>query len=163
MYVSFEQLASSARIWVYQSDRALNSQEQEQLLSAAQNFCNEWNAHKAALASSATILHNRFLILAVDESVQPASGCSIDSSVAFVKQAEKALGITFFDRTKLAFIQNGEVFVEDLSDIRNLIAQGRLTADTLTFNNLVSSKNELETTWKVRLADSWLKRYLVHQ
>ena len=51
---------------------------------------------------------NRFLILAVDESQASASGCSIDSSVKFVKAMESELGTDFFNRMNLVILNAKE-------------------------------------------------------
>jgi hypothetical protein len=44
----------------------------------------EWAAHGTSLVSSYQLKYNRFIILAVDQDVQSATGCSIDASVEFI-------------------------------------------------------------------------------
>ena len=78
MHVPFEKQPKSARVWIYQADRALKYQESRFIEKNAKAFCEQWAAHGVALKSSFKILHNRFLILAVDEQANMASGCSID-------------------------------------------------------------------------------------
>ena len=93
MFVSYSEIANSSRVWVYQSDRSLSDKEvvfiQQKLLA----FCNDWKAHQAHLKSSYKVLHNRFIILLVDEEQKNASGCSIDSSVNVIKEIESEFGI----------------------------------------------------------------------
>jgi hypothetical protein len=52
--------------------------------SALQAFLENWAAHGTSLVSSYQLKYNRFIILAVDQDVQSATGCSIDASVEFI-------------------------------------------------------------------------------
>lgn len=159
MLIPFENIPDDARIWIYQADRKLTDTEEQQIVNAGQIFFKDWAAHGAPLKSSFKVFHNQFLVISADESFNKASGCSIDSSVAFVKQLEQQLGINFFDRTKIAFIFNDEVFIETLNNLKTSVADGKITESTLTFNNLVSSKGEFESSWIVPAKSTWLNKY----
>lgn len=159
MHITFEELADKARVWIYQSDRKLSNEETEQLQASAETFTAQWAAHGQALASSAKVFHHQFLVLAVDESQHGASGCSIDSSVAFVKQAEKHFGVNFFDRTKVAYLLNDEIYIESIQNFKNKIAEGAITQDTLIFNNLVATKGEMKENWKAKASETWLSKF----
>jgi len=159
MFVPFEEMPGYARVWIYQSDRELTSSEQDIIDEHVVKFLNDWAAHGSGLQSSGKIFHNRFLVLLVDEAQAQASGCSIDSSVHFVQSLESKLGVNFFDRTKVAFLSEGEVFLEPLVNIRNRTTNGKIYQDTLTFNNLVRDKNEMEEKWMVPVGETWLEEY----
>ena len=103
MYVDFNQMAGSARVWVYQSNRALSLEESKAIAELTVDFLTKWTAHGAGLKSSFRILHNHFLAISVDEAHTGASGCSIDASVHFIQSLERQFGVNFFDRTKVAF------------------------------------------------------------
>ena len=159
MYVEFDELADRARVWIYQANIQLTENETTELQMGAQKFATSWATHGVGLKASAKVFHNQFLVLAVDESDQHASGCSIDSSVAFVKQAEKQFNLNFFDRSKVA-VQNGEeVTLEPLNQLKNKIAEGKIQNDTITFNNLVATKGEMKEKWLAPAQDTWLARY----
>lgn len=165
MNVPFEEMPGSARIWIYQADRALSEQEKAFINSHTDSFLQDWAAHGAGLNASYTILYDQFLVIAVDEAMVKASGCSIDKQVRFIQELEKELLVSFMDRTKVAFLPNdeapaGSVVTTTLNDIKNKVAEGKIHAKTLTFNNLVQTKGELEEGWIVATEDSWLKRYL---
>ena len=85
MFVPFNTLSDNARLWVYQSPRVLTESERGEILSASNVFINQWTAHGNNLQASLTIKYDQFLLLAVDEEIHNATGCSIDSSVAFIK------------------------------------------------------------------------------
>ena len=125
-----------------------------------EKFLNTWVAHGTNLNSSVKIFYKRFLVILVDEKFASVSGCSIDSSVRFVKALETELNVNFFDRTKVAFLDDGNVFLESLNKIKNRISEGIISGDTLTFNNLIKNKAELEESWMVPASETWLSRYL---
>jgi hypothetical protein len=82
MYVPFENLPEESKIWVYQSNRKFSDTEFSEIESAF-SFLENWAAHnKFSFLLSAK--YNRFIILAVDQDVQSATGCSIDASVEFI-------------------------------------------------------------------------------
>ncbi|MEM9389073.1 MAG: hypothetical protein AAGA02_01290 [Bacteroidota bacterium] len=159
MYIPFNDMPAEARIWIYQSGRQITDIEQLQMGEVAESFIRQWAAHNQPLKGSYTFIYNYFLVVSVDESYNQASGCSIDASVHFVKALEQQFGIDYFDRTKVAFLKGEEVILESIKDLKTKIAEGAVTDQTITFNNLVKNKGELQTEWKIPAAGSWLKRY----
>jgi hypothetical protein len=63
-----------------------------------------------------------------------------------------------FDRTALAFVVKDKVQLLPLSQLQYAIDNGFIKGDTLYFNNLVQSKEELETNWIIPVKDSWLSK-----
>jgi hypothetical protein len=88
MYVPFENLPEESKIWVYQSNRKFSDTEFSEIESALQAFL-ENGQHGTSLVSSYQLKYNRFIILAVDQDVQSATGCSIDASVEFIQSLEQ--------------------------------------------------------------------------
>jgi hypothetical protein len=85
MYVPFENLPEESKIWVYQSNRKFSDTEFSEIESFAGLPC--WAArNKFSFLLSAKI--HRFIILAVDQDVQSATGCS-DASVEFIQSLEQ--------------------------------------------------------------------------
>lgn len=159
MYLEFDEMPSTARVWIYQADRLLSAEEQSHIVDAAKQFLGDWAAHGSPLKSSFQLIHDKFLVISVDEGFNKASGCSIDASVGLIRDLESKLGINFFDRTKVAFLLNGEVFQSSMADIKKLISDGKINSETITFNNLVANIDEFHNSWKVPAGESWLKRY----
>ena len=159
MYLSFDQLPKSARVWIYQSNRDLTNSEIEAISVSLLSFCDGWSAHGAGLKSSFQILHKRFIVIAVDEGYNMATGCSIDSSVNQIKYIENKYGLNFMDRTQVAFFINNELYIESLSAIKAKVNEGVISADTKTFNNLVETVDDFNTNWMIPASNSWLKRY----
>jgi len=164
MQTPFNALDDSSRIWIYQSDRKINTGEQKAILSTALDFMTKWAAHGQDLKASATIEHDQFLIIGTDESFNAASGCSIDSSVHFVQELAQNYDIDFFDRMKMAFLINNEVKIIPLNELKSEIANEHLNAESQFFNNTITTKGDLNENWLVNAGNSWLKRYFkVHE
>lgn len=159
MYIPFEEMSPNSRIWIYQADRQITEEEEHQIEHSAKEFLEGWAAHGNPLNSSFAVLHNKFLVISVDESYNMASGCSIDASVALVRRLEEQLNLNFFDRSKVAFLLNGEIFESSMADLKELISEGKINSETITFNNLVANVNELNNQWKMPAGETWLKRY----
>ena len=159
MLVAFKDLPETARVWIYQSDKNLESSQIEDLAEEAEAFCEQWSAHSTPLKSAYKILHDKFLVLAVDEGFNMASGCSIDSSVRFVKNVEPKIGVNFFDRTQVAFLINDNIYTTGLHSIKDEINSGKIEPDTLTFNLQAENVAEFHSSWLVPAQESWMKRY----
>ena len=56
MYVDFDTLTDSSRIWVYQSNREFNEEELAVISEKLKDFVNEWTRHGDALKASFDIL-----------------------------------------------------------------------------------------------------------
>ena len=160
MLVSFNELAPSARIWIYQSDRKFTAEEIAALKNHLSNFIQQWTAHGNNLHGSYSVEYDQFIILGVDENFNQASGCSIDASVNFIKSLEKELNLNLNDRSKVAFLIDKDIHLEDFRNTRELVKNNRITPHTKTFNNHITSKKELKESWVSAVEDSWLKKYL---
>jgi hypothetical protein len=160
MYKPFESMPDYARVWIYQANRTLSVDDVKALSAGLKEMCAQWAAHGTPLHTSCTILHDQFVVLAVDEAANGASGCSIDGSVRVLKTLQQSLGLDLFDRTTAAFELNGGIVLFPLTEIRNLLETKALSADTITFNNTLTTKGEWKTGWRIPIKDSWLARYL---
>jgi hypothetical protein len=149
------EFSSQSRVWVYQSDKKLTTDEAVQIQMHLDNFTRNWTAHNNQLMAKAEIRYNRFLILIVDESQAGASGCSIDKSVNFMKQLEQHFSISLFDRFNLAYRNGEEVVSVPRQQFEELLKGGQINTDTIVFNNLVQNVAELQTKWEVPFKDSW--------
>ncbi|MEM8893982.1 MAG: hypothetical protein AAGC88_05350 [Bacteroidota bacterium] len=160
MYVPFDQLPDHARIWIYQADRTFTYEESNQISDRLKSFCEEWNAHHQPLNSSFDIQHDRFIILSVDEGVNAASGCSIDSSVAVIREIGEKFNVDMFDRLAQALMIDGEVVVKPLPMVKKELSEEQVAEGTKVFNNLVKDKGEFSTSWLAPIGESWLTRFI---
>ena len=153
-------MPAHARAWVYKAARDLGQAEQRLIRERGAAFTSTWAAHGAPLDACVDVLHDRFVVVAVDEVQAQASGCSIDKSVGFVKQLEQDLNLMLTDRMVVVVEREGRVQSVRLQELPGLLAEGLVTLDTIVFDDLVATVGDLRERFRVRLADSWMKRFL---
>ena len=101
----FPELPGSSRIWLHLANRKLVASEEQFLRVELTVFLDSWSAHGKRLQCNATLLFSQYLIFSVDENIESASGCSIDSSVHFAKRMGSELGIDFFTRLEVLVVE----------------------------------------------------------
>ena len=104
----FPELPDSSRIWLHLANRKLVASEEQFLKEELTLFLDSWSAHGKRLQCNATLLFSQYLIFSVDENIESASGCSIDSSVHFAKRMGSELGIDFFTRLEVLVIEGND-------------------------------------------------------
>ncbi len=161
MFTAYQNLPDSSRVWVYQSNRAFTSNEEEIIAEKATQFINQWTRHGDDVQGSFSIKYHQFLIVAVDENITSVSGCSIDASVHFVQDLEKILKIDLLNKLNVAFKDNEEINIVSMAAFQQFVKTHKITKDTLVFNNMVQTKKEVETVWEVPVAKSWHQRFLL--
>jgi len=159
MYVPFNQLSDEARIWVYQASRPLGQEEKKLILQKTRDFLAQWASHGHPLQSSVEILQDQFLVLAVEESFQCATGCAIAASVQFIRELEQTFQVDFLYKTHIAFRNHQANFLVPLSQLKEKIQQGIILKDLLTFDNTITKKEELASKWLTRAEESWIGKY----
>ena len=157
--IPFDQLPPEARVWIYQASRPLTETEAVALLPQLARFTEEWTSHGRGLLASAEVLHRQFLVFGLDEGVAGASGCSIDASVRFVAELEQQLGVELLEKSKLAFMQEGQVQLLKHNEIKAAVAAGSVGPDTFYLDKTVATKGELDARWPRPAGQSWLARY----
>lgn len=162
MYISFDEMADNARVWIFQSNTHLEFEKVERASARLMNFLDKWQAHGNDLKASFNIMYNRFIIVALDEASYQATGCSIDSLTHAIQDIEKELDIDLLDRLLLCFRddENNMINHLNLNDFRQSVKENEIGADTVVFNNLIKHKSEIDTLWEVPLKDSWHKQFL---
>ncbi len=104
----FPELPDSSRIWLHLANRKLVASEEQFLKEQLTVFLDSWSAHGKRLQCNATLLFSQYLIFSVDQNIESASGCSIDSSVHFAKRMGSELGIDFFTRLEVLVVEGNE-------------------------------------------------------
>ncbi|MDJ0645440.1 MAG: ABC transporter ATPase [Flavobacteriaceae bacterium] len=160
MFVDFKDLSDNSRVWIYQSGRQFTSEEIKKVSERLQEFIRGWKAHGADLKASFQIKYNQFIILAVDENHGGATGCSIDASVHTIQELEKELDVDLMNKMKVSFKDGENINTVSMQHFKEFAKQDKIKADTLVFNNMVTSKAEFESAWEVAASQSWHARFL---
>lgn len=145
-----------SRVWVYQCNRLFNIDEALAIEEMLKKFILKWDSHGSPVKGAAYLFLGQFIILMADETATSVGGCSTDSSIRMIKDIEQKFGVNMFDRTTMAFILKGKVNLLPLPQLQYAFDNGFIDSDTLYFNNLVQTKDELESRWIVAVKNSWL-------
>lgn len=141
--MELQDLSPDSRLWLYQADRALSPTEIAWAKEQINAFTREWAAHGHQLKAAGDVLNPYFIALAVDLTHENASGCSIDSSVRFIKALGKELNVDFFNRLKiLSESGNGE---SSLIPFRQVSEQPQ----QLIYNPLVDRLGDLDAKFRI--------------
>lgn len=151
-----EAFAPQSRVWVYQCSRPFVEKEEREIQEQLLQFYLQWHAHGAAVKGWAQLLFGRFIILIADETEVAVSGCSIDSSVKILKSIERQYEVKLFDRLSITFLVKDKPEVLPFNQVQYAIDKGYINGDTLLFNNVVTTKQELLDDWLQPLKESWM-------
>jgi len=153
-----KEFSPDSRVWIYQSSRLFTIHEALQIEELLTEFTAKWLSHGVPVKGAGYLFFGQFIILIADEQASGVSGCSTDSSVRLIKDIEQRFDVNMFDRTTLAFVVKDKTQLLPLSQLQYAVDNGFINADTLYFNNLVQTKEELENNWIVPIKNSWLTR-----
>jgi hypothetical protein len=163
MFVPFETLSNNARLWIFQGERKFSQDEITIISNRLQLFSNGWSAHGQPLLASFQLREDRFILLAVDESLHQASGCSIDDSVHVIREIGNLIQQDLFRRDLVSFKMGDIVDSIKASNLKASFKEGVWDENTLTFNTLAATKEQLNEAWLVPAKNTWLKRYIVSE
>jgi hypothetical protein len=156
-YLLDDNFHPDSRVWVYQASRVFTLPEALEIEEMLNEFAAQWKSHGTQVKGAAYLFFGQFIVLIADETATGVSGCSTDSSVRLIKDIEQRFTVNMFDRTTLAFIVKEKIQLLPLSQLQYAVDNGFVNTDTLYFNNLVQTKEELENNWIIPVKDSWLK------
>ncbi|WP_452222010.1 ABC transporter ATPase [Lacinutrix salivirga] len=160
MLVNFNTLPEESRVWIYQANRSFTEQEIEEISTKLNTFLENWAAHGSDLKAGFEIKYKRFIIIALDQAKQAATGCSIDASVSFIQQLEKDYNVDLMDKMNVSYKQGEYIAYKTLTDFRKMAKDKAVSKNTIVFNNLVNTIAEYNENWEVPASDSWHNRFL---
>ncbi len=159
MHIPFTELPETSKIWIYQSSRRFTPDEQTEISKKTTTFLENWSAHGTNLQAGFEIKYERFIVIAVNQEVQQATGCSVDASVRFIMELEQKYNLVLLDKMNVAFKQGEFVNYKDLTEFRKMAKTGAVGKKTIVFNNLVTTISDYNENWEVPATDSWHSRF----
>ncbi|MBB3122995.1 chromosome condensin MukBEF complex kleisin-like MukF subunit [Mesoflavibacter sabulilitoris] len=159
MLVDFNTLPEHSRVWIYQANRSFSEEELTEIKQKLDTFITNWTAHGSDLNAGYDIRYKRFIILAVDQTSQSATGCSIDASVRFIQQLEQDYNVDLMDKMNVSYKQGQFVAHKTLLDFKKMVKDKAVSKNTIVFNNLVTNIGELNENWEVPAEQSWHSRF----
>ena len=160
MIVDFKNMPNDSRIWIYQSDRDLIELEKSIIDNKMSLFLDSWQAHGKDLECSYSIIHKRFIIIAVNENVNPIGGCSIDYSLQLINDISDSIQVNLLNRLIVNFRIDNKISSASLNDLKSKIKDGTLSSETIIFNTAINTKGELLNNFEINIGSSWLSKFL---
>lgn len=158
MLVSFKDLSDSSRLWIYQCNRSFSELELQDISNQISEFLTSWTAHGADLQAGFEIKYKRFIVIALDQNKNHATGCSIDASVHFIQSLETQYNIDLLDKLNVSYKQGEFIAYKTLKDFKKMAKDRAVSSKTVVFNNLVQTKAEFLEFWEVPASESWHAR-----
>ena len=154
MLVDFNTTADQSRIWIYAAEHKLTNEQENNILKSISDYLQNWEAHKVPLTAGVTILENRFIVVALDDSKNDASGCSIDTLQNTIQELENELSISLLNRLNV-FCK----IREEIKCIPTFRLKNEIDEDTLFYDLTIQKKSEIES-WLKPIKDGWCSSYL---
>ncbi len=149
-------LPGSSRVWVFAANRLLTESEIHDISFLMRSFTEQWKSHGSELTAGFEIIHESIVIIAVDESKESPSGCSIDKVFRLLSQTN----IDFFQRMLLwiPFCNSSKVITQEQAISQFKI--GELTNDSLVINTLVETLDQARNQLYIPISESWINQKL---
>jgi hypothetical protein len=154
--VPFDSLPDSARLWVFAAADPVRGEAAEALLARVDAFLAGWAAHGVPLRCARDWRDDRFLAVAVDQSVEGASGCSIDGMFRTLHSLESTLGTTLLGGGRVYWRDDaGVVQVADRAEFGRRIGGDGAPP---VFDTTVTTAGDWRARFERPLAESWHAR-----
>lgn len=161
----FPHLPESSKLLVFTSDITLDELLSKIFILRLNEFIKVWSSHGSRLTADSILISNRVLFIAVDESKQSASGCSVDALINFIKAEGVSSGVDWFNRHQVLYRTHhksdltSDWLVSKLEDFISLIKEGSLAENVQILNTTVTCVKEARNLLIQPFSQSWLSRF----
>ena len=160
MFVDYSTITEEAKVWVYPSSRKFYPNEIEGIESKLKDFLESWKSDDENFKASYQFLYNRFIVLFADDENSTLTNSDIDASVSFILGLQQEYEVELLDKMNACFKQGEYVQYKDLKDFKKLLKNKAVTAKSIIFDNLITTKVDFDNNWEIPLEESWYNRYL---
>jgi len=160
MFTDYSLITEEAKVWIYPSSRKFYPNEIEGIENKIKTFVESWKADDENFKASYKFLYNRFIILVADDENSPLTNTDIDTSVSFILGLQQEYEIELLDKMNACFKQGEYVQYKDLKEFKKLLKNKAVTAKTIIFDNLITTKLDFDNNWEISIEESWYNRYL---
>lgn len=162
--MSLAHLSPGSRVWFFIADRPLTEAEAAQLNMAMSEFVSGWKSHGSALSAGFELRWNALLAVAVDESVEAPSGCSIDKVFRLLMDFTAATGIDFLNRLLLLVPQpHGTALVYNRQSANEAINGGQLQENTPVADVMHARLGDFTANLLQPFREHWMGKQLLKQ
>ena len=155
--VALDSLPDASRVWVFGSDRPLDTAAENAMLAGVDQHLEHWKAHGEPLTVGRQWRENRFLVVAVDQSTTGASGCSIDGLFRVLTNMERDLGINLVGGGRVFYRDHtGAVASADRGEVEALARSGAISPDTVVFDTTLTDLGTWRNCFERPAKDCWI-------
>ena len=154
--VPFAELPGSARVWIFAASDQLQKAPASALLTAVDEYLDQWKAHGLPLTCARDWRDDRFLAVAVDQRDAHASGCSIDGLFRTLQRLEPALGTSLVGGGRIFYRSTGGpiVCVSRAEFVAHAVA-GHIAGHTPVFDTAVTNAASYRERFEQPAKASW--------
>ena len=153
-------MPDASRVWVFAAQRWLTVEESASLHSEMTAFVSGWQAHGKDLLAGFALLFDCILVVAVDETKEPPSGCSIDKVFHLLKMQNEKWQLDFFQRTLIWAWIGKELCRYDYPSLLQALKEGEVAMNTPVLSTLPASLGNFRNKKFIPLSDSWVAKKL---
>src|ERR1035437_3802264 len=157
---NFKNIPSHSRSWIYQSSEEFTPARLKTFEELKNVFLQSWKSHGNPVKGEIEILHNRFIVILIDEADEMSCGRSVDASIRFMKELEQELNVSLLNRMLVAYKKGEQIFSCTIPEFETLAKKGEVNLNTIVFNNTVHTLAEFEKSWEVPAEKSWHKKFI---
>ncbi len=136
----------SSRVWIYGGNKLIADEYILDINDEIADFTKSWSSHGIPIKATGALMHN--------------SGCSIDTSVQFIRDIGNRYDVDFFNRMIFHYLKDNQPRIIEARDLPEAVQKGEISESTLFFDNLVDTKKKFQEEWIKSLKDSWHKRFV---
>ncbi|WP_372793135.1 ABC transporter ATPase [Lutibacter sp.] len=160
MIIDFTQLPDDAKLWVFPSSRKFYAQEIAGIKEKIEGFLSEWDDQGILIRCSYKLEYDRFIIIAVDDSLNSLSLEAHNLLITFIQELEKELEVVLMDKMNVCYKQGEFVQYKDLIEFKKMMKAKGVSQKTIVFDNMITTKVDFKYNWEINIMDSWLGRFL---
>ena len=160
MLVDYKTLPEDSKVWIYPSSRKFYPNEIEEVELKLKTFVESWKKDDDNFKASYRFLYNRFLVFIADDEKAVLTNNDVDMLVSFILELQNKYNVELLDKMNVCFKQGEYVQYKELKDFKKLLKNKAITGKTIIFDNLITTKTDLENYWEIAIEDSWYNRFL---
>ena len=156
MLVPFSKISEHSKLWIFPSSRKFYQQEIPKIKAFIEDFLNSWQDNGENVQGSYLLKYNRFILISADTSDKNLSIEAHDLLTDFILKLETKLNVLLLDKINVCYKQGEFVQYKEFKEFKELLKNKSVSNKTVVFNNMITTKEELEYYWEINIMDSWL-------
>lgn len=160
MIVDFNEIPTWSKLWVFPSSRKFYEQEISGLKENIESFLNSWTGEDQLFNCAYELKYDRFIVISVDNTDINLSLKTHDALSIFIQELEKKFEVILLDKINVCYKQGEFVQYKDIVEFKKMMKEKGVSSKTIVFDNMITTKEELENNWEINIMDSWLGRFL---